>query len=146
MQVDGVPGLNVTAIAPEDDFVADGNLYWSVREGGKQTWDFFEKFRQSPIVAASKQRYAPGLGAGDRFGDPQFASLAADAKTPLDPRLSAGSAAAGGGVAIPAEWPDPFRPAKGTPSDMGALPRSSAPWGVGVRGRISLGGEVKKSP
>lgn len=146
VQVDGVPGLNATGIAPEDDFVADGNLYWSVREGGKQTWDFFEKFRQLPIVAASKQRYAPGLGAGDRFGDPQFVSLGADGGKAADLRLAAGSAAVGGGVAIPAEWPDPLRAAKGIPTDMGALPRNAEAWGVGVRGRISISGDLKKGP
>ncbi len=144
VQVQGVPGMNVTGMSAADDFEADGNLYWSVREGGKQTWDFFEKFRQSPLFAASKQRYAPGLGAGDRFGDPQFISLDAEGKKPLDPRLAPGSAAAGGGVELPKNWPDPLRSASGAKADMGALPHGLTPWGVGVRGRLSLAGTVAK--
>ncbi len=144
VQVQGLPGMNVTGLSVADDFQADGNLYWGVREGGKQAGDFFGKFRQSPLVAASKERYAPGLGGSDRFGDPQFVSFAADGKQPLDPRLAPGSAAAGGGVALPAEWPDPLRSSNGTAPDIGALPRGAVPWGVGVHGRISRTGVVEK--
>jgi len=143
VQVQGVPGLNATGMSAQDDFQADGNLYWSVREGGKQTWDFFDKFRQSPQFAASKQHYAPGLGAGDRFGDPQFVSLDAEGRQSLDPRLKPGSAAMGGGVVLPAEWPDPLRSANGRPPDIGALPVQGEAWKVGVRGRISVAGTLE---
>ncbi len=128
--------MNYTALSPDDDFQADGNLFWSLRDGPKQAGDLCATFRQSPLFEASKQRYAPGLGASDGFADPKFASLDADGKQPFDPRLGAGSAAIGGGIALPDEWPDPLRSAR---PDIGALPHGLEPWNVGVRGRIHLG-------
>jgi hypothetical protein len=145
-QVDGMPGQNTTGMSADDDFEADGNLYWSVREGKKQSWDFFVPFRLSPVFADSKKHYAPGLGLGDRFGDPQFVSLDVEGKQPLDARIKSGSAAARGGVAIPAEWPDPLRAAAGTDApDIGAVPVKGETWRVGVHGRISLAGVMDKA-
>ena len=146
LQVDGLPGMNVTGLSPDDDFQADGNLYWGAREGAAHLTDFFEKFRQSPIVAASKQRYAPGLGASDRFADPQFVSFDVGGKHPVDPRIGTASAAVGGGVALSTEWPDPLRSSNGGRPDIGALPQGANAWGVGVHGRIALTGELKKNP
>src|SRR5262249_10646665 len=72
VQVEGVPGLNFSAVAADDDFQADGNLLWGLKDGPKYQGDFFGKFRRSPLFEASKKRYPPGWGAHDRFADPKF--------------------------------------------------------------------------
>jgi hypothetical protein len=140
VQIEGEPGTNFTALSADDDFEADGNLFWSVRDGPQQAPDVFAKFRQSPLYQASKSRYAPGWGAGDRVADPNFFSLAPDARAPFDLRLAEGSAAIGSGIILPATWPDPLRPSSPTQPDIGAMPSGIEPWTVGVRGRIPLTG------
>jgi len=124
VQVEGIPGLNFSALSADDDFQADGNLLWGVKDGPGRQGDFFVKFRRSPLFEASKKRYPPGWGANDRFADPKFVSLD-------DPRLRKGSPAIDAGVEVPAEWPDPLRQSdKGKP-DIGAFPLGAEPFSVG---------------
>ena len=93
MQMEGEPGTNSTGLKEDDDFQADGNLSWSAAKGPQPTEEVFQKLRASPLFAASKARYAPGLGAHDRYDDPKFIGQGF--------RLGPDSAAAGAGVAVP---------------------------------------------
>lgn len=125
-QAEGLPGLDFTAVSPEDDFQADGNLLWGIRDGGGIRGDYFTKFRQSPLFAASKRSYPPGWGANDRFGDPKFVCLGGDGKHALDLHLQKDSPAIDAGVALPADWPDPLRSSDLGKPDIGALPLGAA--------------------
>ncbi len=117
VQVEGLPGLNFTGLKPDDDFQADANLLWGVKDGPTQTANYFTKYRKSPLFEASQKNYPPGWGANDRLADPQFAAFRAN-----DFRLSSGSPAVDAGVDIPTEWPDTLRQLdKGRP-DLGAFP------------------------
>jgi hypothetical protein len=131
LQVEGLPGLNFAGTSVDDDFQVDGNLLWGVLQGPSQTGDFFAKFRQSPLFAASKQRYAPGWGARDQFADPRLVSLNPDASGPSDYRLQPSSPAINAGVAIPTAWPDPLRDSDLGAPDLGALPLGAEPLRVG---------------
>src|SRR5262249_25296967 len=104
VQVEGVPGLNFSGASADDDFQADGNLLWGLKDGPKVQGDVFAKFRRSSLFEASKKRYPPGWGANDRFADPKFVWSNAD-----DLRLREDSPAIDAGVELPADWPDPLR-------------------------------------
>lgn len=135
VQSDGVPGLNFTGASTTDDFQADGNLLWGLKEGPTYQGDFFAKFRKSSIFDASKKTYPSGWGATDRFADPKFVAISADPKQPLDLRLQKESPAIDAGVPIPAEWLDPLREMdKGKP-DIGALPLAAEAFQVGTKSR-----------
>jgi hypothetical protein len=122
IQVKGLPGLNFAGSSVDDDFQADGNLLWSLRDGPKHPGDFFTTWRQSALFAASKKRLASGWGAHDLFAEPKLIQLEADSTTALDPRLQSASPAVDAGVELPASWFDPLRNSdKGKP-DLGALP------------------------
>ena len=136
VQSEGLPSLPFPPA--EDDFQADGNLHWSLKEGPGFAGDFFGKHRASPLFAASKKRYPPGWAANDLFADPKFQSFAEDWKKPADLRLAPGSPAIDAGVPVPAEWPDPLRALDPGKPDLGALPAGSDPVRVGVDGRFSL--------
>jgi len=128
VQDEGFPGLNFTGLKSDDDFQADANLLWGVKDGPTQTADYFAKFRKSPLFEASKKQYPPGWGASDRLVDPQFTSLVAN-----DFRLNIGSPAVDAGVDIPAEWPDPLREIDAGKSDLGAFPLGAKPLQVGPK-------------
>ncbi len=121
VQVEGVPGVNF-AVSADDDFQADGNLLWGVKDGPKQSGDFFAKFRRSRLFEASKKQYPPGWGAHDLFADPKFVRLDADGKGALDVRLQTGSPAVDAGVDLPGDWFDPLRAQDRGKPDIGALP------------------------
>lgn len=127
VQVEGMPGLNFTGASPDDDFQADANLLWSVKDGPSQSADFFTKFRKSLLFAASQKQYPPGWGANDRVADPMFVSLENDF------RLQSGSPAINAGIAIPSEWPDPLRDIDAGKPDLGAFPLRAEPLRVGRR-------------
>jgi hypothetical protein len=131
VQVEGVPSLNFRSLSADDDFQADGNLFWAVKEGPKQQGDFFAKFRQSPLFEASKQRYRPGWAAHDLFADPLFLASADSAQQPVDVRLQQNSPAIDAGVELPADWPDPLRRQDQRRPDLGALPLGAKPLHVG---------------
>lgn len=138
VQIEELPTQNFFAVSPDDDFQADGNLLWGVREGPAQRGDVFAGFRESGKFEASKKQYPPGWGANDRFADPKFARFVQDGTGACDLRLAKTSPAVNAGVAIPADWPDPLRASDKTQPDLGALPVGTKPWGVGVNGRYSV--------
>jgi hypothetical protein len=136
VQVEGLPGLNVSALSAKDDFQSDGNLMWGLKDGPKYTGDFFGKLRQSALFVSSKQQYAPGWSASDRFADPKFVTIDPTGKWPLDLRLQKDSPAIGAGVVLPIEWPDPLRGGDSAKPDIGALPVAADAPTFGVYGRI----------
>lgn len=125
VQVEGMPGLNFTGANADDDFQADANLLWGVKDGPSQSADFFTKFRKSPLFSASKKPYPPGWGANDQVGDPRFVSLDNDF------RLQTGSAAIDSGIVVPSEWPDTLREIDAGKPDLGAFPIGAEPLRVG---------------
>lgn len=127
VQTEGVPGLNFTGATADDDFQADANLLWGVKDGPSQSVDYFTKFRKSPLFEASKKQHPPGWGANDRLADPRFVSLDNDL------RLQRDSPAINAGIAIPSEWPDPLREFDTKQPDLGAFPLGTEPLRVGRR-------------
>lgn len=128
VQAEGLPGLNFTGLAQDDDFQADGNLLWGIQDGpsraqDRSLGDYFLEFQKSPLFAASKERYPPGWTANDRFADPRFVLLA-NSTGPRDSdfRLQPSSPAIDAGVAIPADWPDTLRQSDTGKPDIGAFP------------------------
>jgi hypothetical protein len=137
-----LPGLAFES--GQAELQADGNLHWSTAAGPDYPGELVEKFRQSKAVAQSKDRYAPGWGAHDRFADPAFFAFHAAWRQPADLRLRPTSPAVDAGVTIPHQWPDPLRePDAGRP-DIGALPLGCTPWTVGVNGRLSICGPAQR--
>ncbi|MBI5758607.1 MAG: hypothetical protein HZA46_08825 [Planctomycetales bacterium] len=131
VQVDGLPGLNFTGASADDDFQADGNLLWGLKDGPAQTDPFFDKFRRSPAFAASKKQYPPGWGASDLFADPRFVAFDGDRQRPLDVRLRKDSPAIDVGVELPATWPDSLRGQDHGKPDLGAYPLGAESLTVG---------------
>jgi hypothetical protein len=130
VQVEGMSGLNVRSLSADDDFQADGNLYWALKKGGSQPSDYFARLRQSALFEASKERYPPGWSAHDQFADPTFVSLNDAEHEPLDLRLRATSPAVNAGVELPVDWPDPLREQDAGKPDVGALPLGVEPFPV----------------
>jgi hypothetical protein len=97
-----------------DDVVGDGNWYWSPAAENKQHEALFAKFRASEQFAKSKERYAPGVEANSRAGDPML--------TGDEYRPATGSPLIDAGVPVPPEWPDPLRDADAGRPDIGAWP------------------------
>jgi len=131
VQTQGLPGLVFEG--PENDFVADHNLFWSTSDGPTFTGDFFATARKSKVFEASKKTYAPGWGASDRFADPKFVKWGTWGDPAADFRLAKDSPAVDAGAALPKEWPDPLRGADAGKPDLGALPLGAAPFAVGPR-------------
>ncbi len=143
VQAEAMPGLNYFAVEATDDFQADGNLLWSVKEGPAYKGDFAAAFRKDPKFEASKKQYPPGWSANDRFADPKFARFVEDGRVACDLRLQESSPAINAGVALPSDWPDPLRAMDKAQPDLGALSRGVKPWSVGVEGRDSVFGEKR---
>ncbi len=125
LQVNGLPGLNFPSI--EDDFHADRNLLWSLRDGATVEDDFFAPWRTSAKFQASKNRYPPGFGASDIFADPKLVHIDAKATAVPDVRLDELSPAINQGLDLPTGWPDVLRDRDELKPDIGALP-----FGVGI--------------
>lgn len=141
VQAQGLPGFYFED--GQADLAVDGNLFWSAADGPGYKGDVFAKFRASKTYADSRARYEPGWTAHDLFADPKFVRYDADWRKPVDLTLQAGSPAAGAGLPLPADWPDPLRAeGRGNP-DVGPLPVGARPWGVGVRGRCNPFTECK---
>lgn len=134
VQLERVPGVQFVAVKEAGRLRAGGNLLWGVKEGPTLKGDPFAKFRASALFQDSRKYHEPGWTTQDRIADPRFEAL------PGDLRLKGDSPAVKGGVAVPADWPDPLRQSDGKP-DVGALPLGAKAWGVGVDGRLSLFGE-----
>ena len=80
----------------------------------QQVAKFFTKYRASPTVASGRDKYPPGSEAASRAGDPRLdmTTLAPGGNSPLKDA----------GVAIPDDWPDPWRERDAGKPDIGALP------------------------
>ena len=143
VQFDKVPGAGFAGIKEPGNLREGGNILWGVKDGPGLIGDPFAKFRASALFAESRKFYEPGWTTLDHVDNPKFVSLPTDGPAAPDLRLQAGSPAIGTGIALPAEWPDPMRPA-GKP-DIGALPSDTQAWRVGVDGRIPLFGEKPKA-
>ncbi|MCE9532572.1 MAG: hypothetical protein K8T89_15855, partial [Planctomycetes bacterium] len=137
VQVNALPGLNFSSVALNDDFEADGNLLWGVKDGPGYQGDYFEKFRKSAAFETSKKRYSPGWGANDRFADPKFLIFPGEDKQVIDFRLHQESPAIDAGVALPKEWFDPLREFDKDKPDLGAFPLGTEPFTVGPKFRPS---------
>jgi hypothetical protein len=144
VQTDRVPGVGFAGIKDAGNVREGGNLLWGQKGGPALKGDPFAKFRASPLFRASQKSYEPGWTTHDRAADPKFERLPATESEPADLRPRADSPAIDAGRTIPADWPDPLRAAdKGKP-DIGVLPLGADPWGVGVDGRLSLFGGIRK--
>jgi hypothetical protein len=140
VQSDRVPGIGFVGMKEAANVREGGNLIWGLKEGPTLDRDVLAKFRASPLFADSRRRYEPGWTTQDLVADPKFVSLFSDPSVPADLRLSEGSPAIDAGVPLPAQWPDPLREVDAGEPDLGAVPRDSAPWGIGVDGRLNLFG------
>ena len=121
-----------------------GNLIWGGKEGPAFKGDAFAKFRASALFRDSRKHYEPGWTTHDRVADPRFRGLPSDESRPADLRLAADSPAIDAGQKLPPEWPDPLRASDKEAPDIGMLPFGAEVWGVGVDGRISLGGGTRE--
>jgi hypothetical protein len=140
VQSDRVPGIGFVGMKEAANVREGGNLIWGLKEGPALDRDVLAKFRASPLFAESRKRYEPGWTTQDLVADPKFVSLGSDLSVSTDLRLVPDSPAVDAGVQLPAEWPDPLREMDKAAPDLGALPGQSEPWGIGVDGRLPLGG------
>jgi hypothetical protein len=120
------------------DLQIDGDLHWSLSAGQAPPDGFFKPLREHPIAKANLEKYPAGLGTHCLVGDPRFVAISSDPQAANDYRLRRDSPAIGKGVPLPAEWPDPLRPAQ-SPPDIGAIPAGGEPLKVGIHGRITAG-------
>ncbi|MBW3540732.1 MAG: right-handed parallel beta-helix repeat-containing protein [Planctomycetes bacterium] len=116
----------------EQNAACDGNLYWSPHATPSQADALFAKYRKSAAFEQSRAIYDPGSTTHAVVADPRFRSYSPEPDAANDYRLQTGSPAAGAGVTIPTEWPDPLRKIEGRP-DVGAYPLESEPLDVGRR-------------
>jgi len=108
--------------SPKLDYVADGNLFWSSKDGPKFWGSFFEKWRASRGFELSKKSYPPGWEANGFFADPMFVKASRDWRTPRDYSLRKESPAIDAGIPIPEYSPDPLAELDEGEPDIGALP------------------------
>lgn len=135
VQTERVPGAVILGKAAEN-LREGGNLIWGINDGPTGKTDPFANFRKSPLFELSKKRFPAGWTTHDKIADPRF--VRPPGSIEVDLRLQPESPALNAGRSLPADWPDPLRAAdKGSP-DIGALPHTVQPWGVGVDGRIGL--------
>ena len=139
VQSNGIPGLAFSSVPT--NYTIDGNLHWGLLDAKNYEGDFFKK--QSRSYAFRKQPPPEAWFQHDQFANPRFKKLTANPAAPFDLTLQNNSPAKNTGVPINPQWPDPLRaPDKGKP-DLGALPAGTAPWRVGVRGRLGIFDDVR---
>jgi hypothetical protein len=138
VQSDKLPGVGFVAVKQAPVLREGGNLLWGLKAAATASSEPFAKFLASPLFTASQQHYAAGWTTHDRVADPRFVRLSADRNEPTDLRLQADSPAVNTGLPLPADWPDPLRTADAGEPDIGVIPLGTAPWGIGVDGRLSL--------
>ena len=124
------------------DFIADGNLFWSMTDGLTFQREWCLKFRQSPEFIASQQQYPPGWTAHDRYADPKFTSYSTKWPEVADVRLQAESPAVDAGVELPQELANPLRSHDAGQPDIGAIARGQQVPRIGCFGRFDLCGRV----
>ena len=140
VQTGRVPGIGFVGTKDAPPLREGGNLLWGIQDGPKLTGDPFEKFRASPLLASSRTQYEPGWTIHDRVADPRLVALPDDETQAADLRLSSASPAVNAGQPLPDAWPDPWRNLDPDRPDIGALPLGAKSFGIGVDGRIPLGG------
>jgi hypothetical protein len=134
-QLEGIPGLAFGS--GPDDTVVNGNLHWGVIAGPSFQGDFFKK--QSRKAAFRRIPLPEAWMTADQFADPKFKNLATDPHSAFNITLKPDSPSIDAGVPIPETWLDPIRAQdKGKP-DIGAIPRGTTVWTVGINGRIRIG-------
>ena len=143
IQAKGIPGAVVHGKVA-GRLREGGNLLWGLDGGGASRKDPFAKLRNSPLFKSSQAVYGPGWTTNDLVGDPRFVRLAVGPDRASDLRLSSGSQAIDAGLVMPADWPDPSRTIDQGKPDIGAVPRGSRSWGVGVESRIPVFGDGGK--
>jgi hypothetical protein len=143
VQAERVPGVVILG-KEAGNLREGGNLLWGLKDGPTLKADPFAKFRKSPLFAESRKHYEPGWTTQDRVADPKFVKLSADLSAPVDLRLQADSPAINSGQPLSRDWPDPLRAMDKSEPDIGALPHGAEVWNVGVAGRLSLFGGMRK--
>lgn len=138
VQTDRVPGVGFAGIKQPGNVREGGNVLWGLVQGPQTDEKFFAKFRASPLFAASRQFYEPGLTTNDLVADPRFVQFPGDAAHPIDLRLQASSPAINAGIDVPSAWPDPLRDTDQGRPDSGTLPNGATAWTIGIDGRIGL--------
>lgn len=103
---------------------SDGNVFWSPDASAADVQKFFARFRGSAEYKASQNSNRSQLA------DPGWK---VNATWPLEVTPPAGSPLGDAGVAIPVDWPDPFRDQDAGRPDVGALPAGKAMFEVGPR-------------
>ncbi len=127
-------GMNVTNL----DLQIDGNLHWNPHPAAKTPANYFDTLRTHPLSEFNKPNYPAGFGANDFIANPAFVAFEPGPRAANDYRLGEGSPAIGKGVVLPADWPDPLRPANGARPDVGALPAATDPPRYGIHGRVGF--------
>ena len=115
-----------------------GNLLWGVKAAPALAGDLFTTFRSSALFDLSRKVYEPGWTTHDRMADPRFVNLTAELGEPADLRLLPDSPCVDSGQCLPVTWPDPLKATDLKQPDLGAIPLGVDPWGIGVKGRLSL--------
>lgn len=116
---------------PATGVQADGNLTFKPDADAKAAAKVYDRYQKSDLFLASRQVYAAGFTANDTVGDPKFRRFdPADLALP-DVTPTAGSAAIGAGVPLPAEWPDTISTSAGAKPDIGAVPGNGKPFRAG---------------
>jgi hypothetical protein len=115
----GEPGTAV----PKDNarFHAEGNILWSFDPANANAAAWQAKLQRSSSTAA----------AANQIADPGFQSYSTDWRKDIDLRASGPAVKAG--VAIPADWFDPFHG-----KEIGAVPSAGQPWRIGIHGRMDV--------
>jgi hypothetical protein len=142
VQTGRVPGVGFAGIKDAGKVREGGNMLWGIKDGPALKGDPFAKFRASALFKDSRRHYEPGWTTHDRVADPKFMSFPIEEKPAADLRLKSDSPAVNAGLKLPTDWPDPLRESDTDAPDIGAMPLSFKPWGVGVDGRIPLFGET----
>lgn len=133
--LEGLPGLSFGS--GPDDNVVNGNLHWGIIDGPNFDGDFF---KLKACKAAFRLKPQPETWmTSDRFADPKFASLTTDPQAAFDVSIKPDSPTIDTGVAIPETWFDPIRTQDAGQPDIGALPKGTVLWSVGINGRIKIG-------
>jgi hypothetical protein len=117
------------------DIYMDGNLHWCPAADAKPPDGFLEKVRMAEGSKAAQAKYSSGWEAHTAVGDPRFVAFDPKPAAKNDYRLQKDSPAVGKGVVLPANMPDPGRPAGGAAPDIGALPLGAEVPEFGRHGR-----------
>lgn len=120
------------------DIILDGNLHWCADPAAEVPTDLLDTARSCPASQRMREQYPAGWAARSIMADPRFVAFSPEPTAINDYRLDAESPARGGGVVFPKQFPDPLRPAAGSP-DMGAIPADAEPLRVGRNGRVIAG-------